>query len=99
MNSNPLFVLMVLAQLLRALSSSTAQLPSSTVIVPSDNVTVSGLASDVQLIQQNENHDLSVINPVGLKGITVPTSSIPTPTEHLILPSGAMYSVFDATKF
>lgn len=99
MQNNPLFVLTVIAQLLRALSSSTAQLPSSTIIVPSDHVSIAGLTSDVQLIQQNESHDISVINQVGPNGITVPTSTVTSTPERIFLPSGSMYRVWDAPKF
>lgn len=76
MQSNPILVLTVLAQMLRALASSTVgHDPYVYMPVPADNVTVSGLQSDVQMIFNREQYDITTIKPVDPRGIVIPMTT------------------------
>src|ERR1700679_1126154 len=96
--NNPSFVLLVVAQLLRALVATTAPQATTAIMpVPADNVTVAGLQSDVSLI---EARDPNYINPVNPAGMVVPPSTVSAPTStRVFIPTPAMYNVFDETKF
>ena len=106
MKTNPAFVLLTIRQLLHALLVSSAiAYPGQTYLpvmpVPADNVTVAGLASDVQLIDNNEQSGeyTDYIAPVNPEGIVAPTSTVEVTSTRLFIDPAPMYNVFNAPQY
>lgn len=88
--------LLVIAQLLRAVIALNGGNSTSTMPVPADNVTVAGLQSDVQMIDQR---DPNYIRPISPDGFVVPTTTTPEAPARLfpLAPQGVpLYTICPA---